>query len=239
MAWWRDLDVLLLPGMDGTGRLYTRLLRALSESWRTTVVEFPGGEVAWYDELLPTVRSLAPEKPFLLVAESYSTPLAIRFASRRPEQLEALVLCAGFASSPVRGLPRLLVRLVGPVLFHLPLMSWVIQRYLLGVGADAALVEEVRAAIRAVRPEVLASRLKEILSCDVRSDLARIEVPILYLQAEGDRLVGTECLDEILRCKADIVVERIAGPHLLLQREPESATRAIVKFLGQIHMTMI
>jgi pimeloyl-ACP methyl ester carboxylesterase len=222
---------MLLPGMDGTARLYSRLMHALPGGWRKSAPHYPAEVSVNYDKLLRMVQSIAPERPFLLVAESYSTPLAIRFAATRPEHLKGLVLCAGFASSPVSGWRRFVARLLCPVLFHLPLTDRAIEIFLVGENAEPSLVAAVRTAISCVKPGVLAARLVEILGCDVRSEVARIEVPVLYLQAQGDRLVGRRSLDQILEIKGDVGVERIPGPHLLFQREPARTAKAIEEFV--------
>jgi pimeloyl-ACP methyl ester carboxylesterase len=221
---------MLLPGMDGTGQLYSRFINALPSGWRKSAHHYPAEVSVSYDKSLRMVQSIAPEQPFLLVAESYSTPLAIRFAATGPEHLKGLVLCAGFASSPVRGWRRFVTRLLCPVLFRLPLTDRVIEMFLVGENAEPSLVAEVRTAISCVKPAVLAARLVEILGCNVRSDVARIEVPVLYLQAQGDRLVGPNCLNEILQYAKNVAIERIPGPHLLFQREPDRTARIIEEF---------
>jgi pimeloyl-ACP methyl ester carboxylesterase len=209
-------------------------MHALPGGWRKSAPHYPAEVLVSYDKLLRMEQSVAPEQPFLLVAESYSTPLAIRFAATRPEHLKGLVLCAGFASSPVRGWRRFVTRLLCPVLFHLPLTDRAIEMFLVGENAEPSLVAEVRTAISCVKPAVLAARLVEILGCDVRSDVARIEVPILYLQAQGDRLVDPDCLNEILQYAKNLVIERITGPHLLFQREPVRTAKAIEDFAQRI-----
>ena len=226
-----NLDLVLLPGMDGTARLYSRLVGALPVAWVKSPVQYPADDISSYEKLLSLIECTVPTRPYLLVAESYSVPLAIQFAAKRPEHLKGLVLCAGFASSPVRGWRKAAVRIVSPYLFRVPLQDWILRRFLVGEGAEVGLIEEVRRAIGLVKPKVLSSRLVEIFSCDVRDDLARVEVPILYLQAEGDRLVDSGSLEEFLRPQPTILVKRISGPHLLFQREPARCVEAIVEFL--------
>ena len=228
------MDVLLLPGMDGTGLLYLRLVQALPKAWRTTVLDYPADVIVGYEELLLQVSSLAPERPFLLVAESYSTPLAISFAATHPKHLKGVVLCAGFAFSPLVGWKKFCASLVSPVLFRLPLNDWVLRRFLIGEGGVPALVEEVRDAIASIRPSVLAARLQEILKCDVLMDLRNVAVPMLYLQASHDRLIGDESLAAMKRCRGDLIVQKITGPHLLFQREPEKAANAIEFFVRSL-----
>jgi len=223
--------------MDGTGKLFRGLENALPESWRNSVVTNLSDVPTSYTQFLRTVESATPECPFLLIAESYSTPLAISYAATRPKNLKALVLCGGFASSPVSGLRWLAAQLLRPFLFHLPLTDRTIERYLLDENADPALKAELRAALATVKPSVLAARLGEILSCDVRADLTRIDVPSLYIQAENDCLVSPNSLAEILLHKPDLIVASIPGPHLLFQREPARTAKAIEDFVHQLGLS--
>lgn len=39
-------------------------------------------------------------------------------------------------------------------------------------------------------PGVLSGRVREVLDCDVRDDLRRTTVPLLYLEASDDRLLS-------------------------------------------------
>ena len=228
------LEILLLPGMDGTGKLYLPLIAELSARARKSAPAYPAEAPLRYKQLLRIVETEAPERPFLLVAESFSTPLAILYAATHPKHLKGLVLCAGFATSPVRGWPRAAATMLSRILFLLPLPGAAIERFLLGRGADRELVADVRAAIRSANPRVLASRLMEILRCDVRAELRQIEVPVLYLAAQEDRLIPPRCLEEILQEKPDVVVKRIPGPHLLFQRAPQTAAKAIEEFARSI-----
>ena len=227
------MDYILLPGMDGNAALLMPLMDALPNEPRKSAPHYVTDTVVTYRQRLAMLEFTVPERPYLLVAESYSAPLAIRFAAGCPPHLRGLVLCAGFASSPLRGWLRIAALVASPFLFRLPPSHWMLERFLIGEGADPGLLEQLRVSISAVKPEVLAARLREVLICDVRGDLAKIEVPMLYLQAQNDCLVGRESLSEILAFKPDIAVEQISGPHLLFQREPIKAAAAIDRFVQE------
>jgi pimeloyl-ACP methyl ester carboxylesterase len=85
-----------------------------------------------------------------------------------------------------------------------------------------------------VKPEVLKQRVRTILACDARAELAKVQVPILYLQATRDRLVGPFCPENIRHIEPQTEVVRIAGPHLILQRQPEQSAAAIRAFMERI-----
>ena len=226
--------LVLLPGMDGTGELFASFLAALPNTIPAKVVRFPADPFLSYSELAALVESALQEnEPFVLLAESFSTPPAIQFAATLPPNLKGLILCAGFASSPRRGLSRVLASVATPLLFHFKLPSFA-ERFLLGTNAPASLRASLRSAISSVAPNVLASRLRAVLTCNARAELARIEAPILYIQAAQDRLVPRRCLEEILKIKPQTEAASIDGPHLLLQRAPQKSAEIVERFMRQL-----
>jgi pimeloyl-[acyl-carrier protein] methyl ester esterase len=168
------------------------------------------------------------------VAESFSTPLAIRCAASRPTNLKGLVLCAGFATSPVRGWRRIVCSLLAPILFRFKLSETLARAFLVGKYAPDALVAAVRATVSSVEPKVLAGRLSDVLGCDVRAELGQVAVPLLYIRAKNDHLVGIASLDEIRRIRPETDVAVVDGPHLLFQREPRRSSEVVMEFVSAL-----
>jgi pimeloyl-ACP methyl ester carboxylesterase len=227
--------LVLLPGMDGTGKLFAEFVKALKGEFEITVACYPTDACRSYTELKESVFSLFPRSDsYALVAESFSTPLAIQCAAENPGNLKALILCAGFSTSPLRGWLRPFISLLAPVVLHFGLPALAARPILIGRNAPGTLLDAIREVISSVRPQVLAARIREILVCDVRKELGQVRAPILYLRATEDKLVPARCGDEITGIKPDTEVISIAGPHLLIQREPQQAAGAIANFLRQL-----
>ncbi len=221
--------ILLLPGMDGTGELFDPLVQAWDGDEPCAVVRYPADRVCSREELLEHIRQAAPSgQPVVLVAESFSGPLAIELTARRLLDVRALVLCCSFASSPVPLALRCLP-LPGAWIRRTP-VSW-IRRFLAGADCPPELVARVRRCLRQVDPAVLASRMRQLARVDVREALAGVEVPLLLLTGSNDRLVGPRFAAEILDCQPGAKHLAWEGPHLLLQRRPDEAARAIRAFL--------
>ena len=110
--------LVLLPGMDGTGELFDSFVKALPQSFTTEIVRYPPNRCLTSSELLHLVDSNAfGSEPFVLIAESFSSPLAIQWAATNPLNLKGLVICAGFTTSPIRGPLRSIFRLLSPFCF--------------------------------------------------------------------------------------------------------------------------
>jgi len=230
--------LVLLPGMHGTGELFSEFMRMIPEPKHIEAPHYPRDASPLYNQLQAMVESVAPtSENFILLAESYSTPLAIQYAATTPQNLRGLILCAGFATSPIRGWRRSFASWIAPLIFRLPLPTIAMSHFLVGPGASHSLHTAVRAAIRSVKPKVLTARLRQILAVDARIALGKVSVPILYIQAKQDRMVGPSCLEEIRGIKPQVDVACIEGPHLILQRKPQQCADIIMKFLDSLHCT--
>jgi pimeloyl-ACP methyl ester carboxylesterase len=167
------------------------------------------------EELFPFVVDAIPgTQPFVLLAESFSTPLAVRLAATNPASLKGLVICAGFIRNPVRGWLRH-TKILHTSLFRVSPPRFVIEHFLIGAHAPRELRNEVRRALRSVSPAVAASRVQAVMACDVSAQLLRVRVPILYLQADNDRLVGKSSFQEIQELKPDTTLVSIAAAHFV------------------------
>jgi pimeloyl-ACP methyl ester carboxylesterase len=223
--------LLLLPGLDGTGALFEPFLQSLSADIVPEVIHYPTREPLDYDALEAVVaRRIPAAGAYALLGESFSGPLALRLASRRLGELAGVVLVATFVTNPLSLLPSFSRHLVGPWLFRRPTPAFIARRYLVGPAVpDWAL--RVAANAATVDPEVMAARVRDVLSVDARELLRRCEAPLLYVGGGRDALVPPRVLRELLRIRPDLEHITIDAPHLVLQLAPAPAARAIEAFL--------
>lgn len=228
------MKLVLLPGLDGTGRLFDPLLRALPPHYSHLIVPYPKHVALTYPDLLQVVQGSIPaDEDYVLLAESFSGPIAVELAATNPPRLRALLLCASFVSNPAP-LPQRLSFLVRKPAFGFHPPEFFIRRYLLGGHAPASLSESLRQALGCVSPEVLAYRVRCVMRVDVRDELQACRMPILYLAAKRDKLVRRRSLTLIQAIKPGVEVVEVEGPHLLLQREPERCAEVIDQFVSRV-----
>jgi pimeloyl-[acyl-carrier protein] methyl ester esterase len=231
----RPPKLVLLPGLDGTGRLFKDFIAALPRTLETVAIGYPADRCLPYADLAAIVQSNLPTpEPFVLLAESFSTPLAIHCARTHPQGLKGLVLCCGFATSPVQPALRMAFSLLAPTLLRIPLSDFAMKTVLVGPSPSPALLLEARNAVSSVGRDVMITRVREVLNCDVRAALTKISLPTLYLRAKQDRLVGSRSCDEIRRLRPRTTIAEIDGPHLLLQAKPQQAAEVVAKFISQL-----
>ena len=220
--------LVLLPGMDGTGELLAEFVAVLGSGFSTIIVSYPKDIALDYGALTALVSAQLPQdQPYVLVAESFSGPIAIRLAATNPDGLLAVVLCASFAKAP-----RPWLRFSTGLLRVLPLRNLpasLLMPVFMGRWSSRDWGRRVQAAIRTVEPAVLHQRLREVAAVDVSALIADIACPLLYLKASRDRLVPDEAWTIIRDQSRHAVCIEIEGPHFLLQARPEECAAAIMR----------
>lgn len=219
--------------MDGTGELFEPLLAQLPPDQPVQVLRYPlegpqhpAALADWVQPRLPV------DRPFVLLGESFSGPVAIQLAAATPPGLQGLVLCASFARNP-SALPAALAGLA-QALAHLPRPTWAVSAALLGAHATPELRKRLSQALTQLPADVLAARLQAVLRCDVRAQLRQTRLPLLLLEARDDRLVPARCQRELLALRSDAERVLLAAPHMLLQCAPQGAAQALLAFVDRV-----
>ena len=95
-------QLVILPGLDGTGARITPFLREMERTVQVRVLEYPPDQPLGYAELESLVRQGLPQgERYVLLAESFSGPIAIRVAADPPPDLAGVILCGTFARNPL------------------------------------------------------------------------------------------------------------------------------------------
>jgi pimeloyl-ACP methyl ester carboxylesterase len=223
-------ELLLLPGMDGTGKLFEPLVNTLSDKIQTRIVSYPTDQALGYDELLPYVTACFPkEKPFVILGESFSGPLATMAGAGRPSNLVGIVLAASFVMNPLAGIIQKLQWVTSTPLIYLRPRK-VLVNFLVGGRYDPGKKSWIIKNLPKMDTVVLRHRIREVLNVNVRKELKGSDVPILYIGGATDRLVGKGALDAIWLCRPDVQVKILDTGHMVLQTKPVEASEAIIEF---------
>lgn len=220
----------VLPGLDGTTRMLQEFLAAARDAGFSGAhaIAYPTDRALDYAALEAFARAALPARPFVLVGESFSGPIALRIAADPPPQLRGLVLSTTFARAPVR-LPAAFAPLARWMPVH-GAPAFARAALLLGRWRTPALDADLRASLRAVAPDVLRARAAATLCVDARGALPRIALPTLSLRARHDRLLQASTARTLHAGIAGIEVETLDGPHLLLQTRTDACAARIATF---------
>ena len=220
----------LLPGLGGTGRLFAPLLNRLPPSLDPLVIRYPTADANSLDRHIEVAaQALSSDGPWLLLAESFSGPIAARLATGRSDlNIAGVIFCASFLSSPRPYALALLKHAPLGRLFGIRPPDWFIRAACMGGRADPDLIAELRLALATTGSEALAHRLR--LLAGLPPFEQPISQPCLYIRPRQDRLVPRRCVAEVQRLCRRLRVATLEGPHFILQTEPEACAGLIGSF---------
>lgn len=220
------MKVIVLPGLGGTGSLLKSFCDALPAEYAARELSYDDGLTA-YDDVVAHVQAQLPGEDHVIVAESFSGPVAITLAAQGIPGLRGIVCVATFARRP-RYIPQVAVSLARFVPLTSRLFVFLGMPFLMGRWGTPAFRKEFAALLAPIPKTILLGRIRAVAEVNVTDALDRVRVPVLYLQASRDRLVPRKAGRDF----ADVQV--VDGPHFLLQANPADAATAVAAFLQQL-----
>jgi pimeloyl-ACP methyl ester carboxylesterase len=225
--------LVLLPGLDGTGDLFEPLLSRLDSSIEAIVVRYPLAEPLGYEALTAIAqRALPLARPYVILGESFSGPVAAQLAAEHSGEVRGLILCASFISSPMPHLrPFQWLLDVGPVW---AIARWLAPRLLLGRFRTRELSVLLTRTLARLPRRTVVARVRAAQAANAVAALTRVRVSTMYLQGTEDTLLPPSCADEVRRLAPKTRIVKIEAPHCVLQSAPEKAAGAIGEFLKSV-----
>ncbi len=220
--------LVLLPGLDGTAKLFEPLRACLDPAVPLQAIAYPAKTFLSYPQLTEFVRENLPGGPLLLLGESFSGPVAIELAAAEAKRVAGVILSTTFVRSPSLLLKRLEALLPFMPVGFMP--RWLLEHFLFGRFATPQLRVLLADALAAVPAAILKRRLREVACVEVSGALRALRCPLLYLQASQDRLVPDSAAAVITGIAREASVCRLEGPHCLLQAAAAPAARLIEAF---------
>lgn len=223
-----------LPGMDGTGELLEAFTDALGDRLRARRIAYPHD--AWaYDELLEQVEGELEEvsgEGYVLLAESFSGPIALRLAERGAAGLRGLVLVVTFAEAPPSPLLPLVTSIPPQLLMMDRVPCWAACQVMLNTDPPESAREHFCRVIKEVSPGAVSRRLEEVRR--LAPPEAPLDLPALYIQATDDRILPRKALDGVRRALPRLEVFQLPGPHLVLSASPRACADRVVAFVRSL-----
>jgi len=222
--------LVLLPGMDGSGKLFEPFIAALNGIFKIQVISYPPNEPLTYSQLESVARSAIPDEgPLILLGESFSGPIAVSLAASYGARVKGVILCCTFIKNP-RPIYSAFKILAGklPIQFF---PSSVIGHFLLGRFDTSPLRRTIQQALVPVNTSTLRARLLAVLTVNVAAKLTMIQSPVLYLLGTQDKIVPKSASSLVLKHCPHMKLISVGAPHCLLQTVPDEAARVIGNFI--------
>ena len=226
------MKLVLLPGLDGTGKLFAPLIEALPSSMDVQVITYPLNKKQSYNEIIEYVKQNLPVEDFVLLAESFSGPIAYQVALTEQKHLKGLILVATFLENPR---PILLKFIPSNRVLALPIPTIISRIFFLGFSVKIKIIKLFNDAIKTVSPSVIQYRLKEITQLKPSSQ--KVKLKTTYIQASSDKLVPSKSLKDWQKVCDDIEVFKVKGEHFILQANAIRCTEVVTEAVRIITRT--
>lgn len=184
------LPWLLLPGLDGSAELFDEFVQCRPRA-EVHLVRYPLDSTWQLDDYVAHAETAARAiGPCMVLAESFSGPIALRLA-RRCESVAAIVWVASFLRCPNPLLRSVPLDVVGARVQRWITSTPLVRLMCLDFDVTPTCVRTVQQVVRALPIEVLRSRLRLLRDLDPNGALDGLDKPWFALTASRDRLVVT------------------------------------------------
>lgn len=224
-----------LPGLHGTEELYSSVRDKLPPGVVAEFINLPPSGKQDYQTLCEWLNNELPQlsggRKRIIIAESFSGPLAIQFASRRRDDVAGIALVASFCDTPLN--PGIALLPLRPLFMVKPPRK-ALRHFLIGEDASENEVAQLRKAIQVTPSATISKRIRTILQLEESDNPQLPKLPMLILQAQNDNLLPWEAQSKLEACYPDANAHWIESPHLLFQRYPDACIEHLVAFAESI-----
>jgi pimeloyl-ACP methyl ester carboxylesterase len=205
---------ILVPGIQGGGELFYQQVPKLAVHYRVITYRLRDDATS-FDVLAADLRTIvdqySPLAPVLLIGESFGGAVALSFALRYADRVERLVILNSFPYFA----PQFRLQLASVALRLVPWrMMWLVRHLtafrLHSRYTHRAEIKRFIALTTSATRNGYLNRLRLLRSYDVRNELQRLRVPVLFLAATDDHLVPS-----------------VAQARLMAERAPDSSIRLL------------
>jgi len=183
----------LIPGVDGTGKLFYRQIPGLEQRFHVTTTRLRD-DAETMDHLIADlhgeVTRVAGEDRVTLLGESFGGALALSYAVAHPERVDRMVILNSFAQFGSQA--RLWLG------YHLLRATpWGMMRIFRQLNArrmhspqtEREEIKRFHELMRASTREGYLSRMRILRNYDIRRHLPSIAAPVLFLASDRDTLI--------------------------------------------------
>jgi pimeloyl-ACP methyl ester carboxylesterase len=206
-------EIVLLPGLDGTGDLFDALAACLASDFTVKVVRYPNDASLGYAGYVELARNAVGTREVFLLGESFSGPIAVLVATQLGRQIKGLMLAATFLKNPWPGWLIRRASRTDPETTPKKIRDAI----LMGSYGDDELRKKVDRIVRDLSRPVREARLRAIAEVDVRDNFAKLDCPVLALHGREDWLVPMMTMQRAVGRKGGARIVAFPAAHMLLQ----------------------
>jgi pimeloyl-ACP methyl ester carboxylesterase len=227
----------LLPGLDGTGKLFKPILAEIPPEIRPLVISYPSDKALDLAELAAHAVKQLPDGKSVLIAESFSGLVALALLPDAASRFHGVIFVGAFAEPPRPMVLRFAPVLSGSSALVRAIPAFLLRQLCLGPDASAESIRQLRETIASVSPAVIAQRLAIVGRRQSFKRLPR-DLRCCYIRARQDRMVPAPCADWFRTQFKALQLREIDGPHFLMQARPRETAKLLTEEVRRISGAM-
>jgi pimeloyl-ACP methyl ester carboxylesterase len=223
------MNILLLPGMDGTGVLFEPFVKAFPNSIDIQVATLIQEKYVNFEEQASALLGQVKNNT-IIVAESYSGLIAHELGKLAPESINHVVFAASFLERPsiLAKFGNLVPKaMLDYTLYPKPIVMLV----LFGKYRSQYLMRLFERAMADVSLDLLEFRIKQL--CNLHKVEHLSDIPATYLQAEDDRLVSSNAVEVFKKAYIHLNYKTVQGSHFVLQTNPKDTAQEVLTIAAE------
>ncbi|MBS3799290.1 MULTISPECIES: alpha/beta fold hydrolase [unclassified Pseudoalteromonas] len=219
--------LILLPGLDGTGKLFEPLVQHLPAHIDYEIYPLNQFSDAKQVDVANEIAERLGNQEVILFAESYSGRIAYALAQNSNLKIKHIIFAASFLQrpSPLSRYAYLTpLTLIKKNIIPVKLLNWALFG---NQDHDSILTTLFMSTLKGVSNTTLRQRLKNIAQLNGPKQV--ISVPCTYIQATNDKLVPQHAIYLFQSLCKQLNIEKIEGGHFIAQSSPRKVAEIINK----------
>lgn len=218
------MNILLLPGMDGTGVLFEPFVKAFPNSIDIQVATLIQEKDVSIEEQASALLGQVKNNT-IIVAESYSGLVADELGKLAPESIKHIVFAASFLERP--SILAKFGNIVPKAMLNYTLYpKSIVMQVLFGKYSSQYLMGLFERAMADISLDLLEFRIKQL--CNLNKVEHSSNISATYLQAEHDSLVSSNAVDVFKKVYNRLNYKTVQGSHFVLQTNPKDTVREVL-----------
>jgi len=225
------MKIILLPGLDGTGLLFERMIEEIPSDLNIEVVSYDSIKAVSYPEQAAEIAEIFRGKDIFIVGESYSGRVAYELCQRSSINVCGIVFLASFISRP-SSFSRFSTIIPTAFLKPNPLSKFLL--YLFGFNMTGGLenVNPVFASLQKADKRKLKIRLRNI--AQLVKPIVNVECPVTYIRPNTDLLVSDKSVKFLASMCSNFTQVKVNGGHFIAQSHPATCVKIICNTVNML-----
>jgi pimeloyl-ACP methyl ester carboxylesterase len=226
------MKMILLPGLDGTGKLFQPLLEKLPPDMDILVISYPNNKLLSYNELVDYVLLYLPtNEKFILVAESFSGPIAYRISQQKNENLASIVFIATFLEQPRPTISKFLIKFPLKYIFKFSAPIVILRYIFFSNNTDKRILQTFRKILKSIPVETTIYRIQQISI--LQRALVKVDMNVYYILAKKDKIIPHKVINSFQNIFNKVKIYSLNSEHLVLQSFPMECSDIIINIVNE------